>query len=200
MRHDGRVSAPTAPARPRRRTSVANLVLALGVVVALVAGLWLLVPRPTSIVPVAFDLPSAARAAEGKVGFPPAVVIPPGWTVTSAEVRTDSGGLPTWTVNYVTDGGRFVGLLQAPGWNADWQRSLTQGGTDQGAVTVAGRPWAQYLKAERNLTSLLLVTPDRTAPRRATLVLAKLGGVEEARVLAERVAAEAPTALGAAES
>ena len=93
----------------------------MGVVSALVALTWFLVPRPTSVPRPSVDLASAAAAAGPRVGFEPAAVLPSGWTVTSADVRVDSGNLATWTVNYLTDAGRYVGLMQAPGWNAKWK-------------------------------------------------------------------------------
>jgi len=168
------------PAAPRRRTTTANLVLAMGVVFTLVALMWFLVPRPTSVPRPSVDLTSAAVAARPRVGFEPAVVVPAGWTVTSADVRVDSGGLATWTVNYLTVAGRYVGLMQAPGWTARWQSSLTQGGTPQGELVIGGRAWTVLLKPEKEITSLMLREPSLT-----TLVLAKSGGTADARVLAE---------------
>jgi hypothetical protein len=129
------------------------------------------------------DLASAALAAQSRVGFAPAVAVPQGWTVTSADVRTDSGGLPTWTVNYLTDTRRYVGLMQAPGWDATWQSSLTQGGVPDGEVTAGGRSWQVLVKQEKEITSLMAREDDRT-----TLILAKAGGVADARELADRLA------------
>lgn len=158
------------------------MLLATLAIAALVILQVLLVPRPTSVPRPSIDLASAADAARSRIGFTPEVTVPPNWTVTSADVRTDSGDLPTWTVNYLTDDGRYVGLLQAPGWNVRWQSSLTQGGTPDGELTAAGRTWAVLQKPEKEITSLMLREPKRT-----TLILAKAGGVADARVLADRV-------------
>ncbi len=152
----------------------------MGVVSALVALMWFLVPRPTSVPRPSVDLASAAAAARPQVGFEPAAVLPSGWTVTSADVRVDSGNLATWTVNYLTDAGRYVGLMQAPGWNAKWQSSLTHGGTPDGDLVVGGRTWQVLVKPEKEITTLMLRESERT-----TLVLAKSGGTADARVLAE---------------
>jgi hypothetical protein len=151
----------------------------LGVVVLLV----LLVPRPTSVPRPDVDLAGTARGAQSELSFPPAVVVPEGWTVTSADVRRDTGDLATWTVNYLTPQGRYVGLMQAGGWTRGWQTSLTQGGTPQGEVDLGAATWQVLVKPEKEITTLVL----REA-RVTTLVLAKGGGVSDARVLAQSLA------------
>jgi len=158
------------------------MLMATLAIAALVVLQVLLVPRPTSVPRPSVDLASAASHAREQLGFEPVVVVPPSWTVTSADVRTDRGGLATWTVNYLTDTGRYVGLLQAAGWNARWQGSLTHGGTADGELTAGGRIWTVLQKPEKEITSLMLREANRT-----TLILAKVGGVADARVLAERV-------------
>ena len=158
------------------------MLLATLAISALVILQVLLVPRPTSVQRPAIDLGSAARAATAELGFAVATEVPPGWTVRSADVRRDSGGLATWTVNYLTDTDRYVGLLQAPGWNSRWQSSLTHGGTPTGELVADGVTWQVLDKPEKEVTSLMFREPSRT-----TLILAKAGGAADARILADRL-------------
>ncbi len=165
------------------RTTVADMLRTMLVMIAAVGLLVLLVPRPTSVPRPSVDLASAAAGAEAALGFAPATPVPQGWTVTSARVRRDTGDLPSWTINYLTEEGRSVGLVQAAGWDARWQSSLTHGGEPTGEVRVGGRTWASFDKPERKITSLLSRADDGS-----TLVLAKGGGLADARRLAELLA------------
>ncbi|MFN8078019.1 MAG: DUF4245 domain-containing protein [Kineosporiaceae bacterium] len=175
-------SAEVPPPRARRRTTGSAMLLATLAILGLVIIWVLLIPRPTSVPRPAVDLVPPARGASSELGFTVENVVPPGWTVTSADVRRDTGGLSTWTVNYLTDTGRYVGLMQASGWNQRWQSSLTQGGTPSGELSTAGHTWQVLVKPEKEITSLLLREPKRT-----TLILAKVGGTEDAKVLADRL-------------
>ncbi len=178
----GPVQAAGQPkGRPRSAlvTGAGDMVRSLLVIMALVVGIVLLVPRPTSVPRAAVDLPAAASAAADQLGVAPAVGVPSGWTVTSTRVRSDTAGLTAWSVNYLTAQGRYVGLEQVAGWDPRWLTSVSQGGTPQGTTTVDGRQWSVYLKAEKRITSLLLRGSDRS-----TLVLAQVGGLDDARALA----------------
>ena len=176
-----RQSESAAP--PRRRSALmagaSDMVRSLLVIMALVVGLVLLVPRPTSVPRAAVDLPAAASGVADQLGFAPAVGVPAGWTVTSTRIRTDTGDLPSWSVNYLTDKGRYVGLEQAGGWDPRWLASVSQGGAAQGSTTIDGRQWSVYVKADKHLTSILF-----RGATRSTLVLAQLGGLDDARALA----------------
>ena len=155
------------------------MVRSLLVIMALVVGLVLLVPRPTSVPRAAVDLPAAASGVADQLGFSPAVGVPAGWTVTSTRIRRDTGDLPSWSVNYLTGKERYVGLEQVSGWDPRWLASVSQGGTAQGTTTIDGRQWNVYVKPDKHLTSILF-----RGTNRSTLVLAQLGGLEDARTLA----------------
>lgn len=172
------------------RKSVLDMVRTMLVMVAAVGLLVLLVPRPTSVTRPSVDLTSAADQAERTLGFAPLTPVPPGWTVTGARVRRDTGDLPSWTINYLTPRGGYVGLVQAAGWSARWQSSLTHGGEPLPSVQAGGVVWETYLKQERGLTSLL-----RREPGRSTLILAKGGGLADATALATLLATQ-PAAAG----
>jgi len=165
------------------RKSVVDMVRTMLVIIAAVGLLVLLVPRPTSVARPSIDLTAAAGQAESTLGFAPLTPVPPGWTVTSARLRRDTGDLPSWTINYLTPEGGYVGLVQAAGWSARWQSSLTHGGEPLPSVQAGGVVWETYLKQERGLTSLL-----RREPGRSTMVLAKGGGLDDATALAARLA------------
>jgi hypothetical protein len=165
------------------RKSVLDMVRTMLVIIAAVGLLVLLVPRPNSVTPPSIDLTSAVSQAEGALGFAPLTPVPPGWTVTSARIRRDTGDLPSWTINYLTPRGGYVGLVQAAGWSARWQSSLTHGGEPLPSVQAGGVVWETYYKQERGLTSLL-----RREPGRSILVLAKGGGLADATALAAQLA------------
>ncbi len=181
----------TAPPKPRSaaRKSAADMLRTMAVILAAVALLVFLVPRPSSVPRADVDVASAAQAAERKLGMPVLSPVPAGWTVTSAYVREDTGNLPSWTINYLTTTGRYAALVQAAGWSERWQSSLTHGGTEQTPVTSGGRTWTHYLKSERDLTSLLVRT-GRGRDEKSLLILAKGGGLPEAEVLATAIAGQ----------
>jgi hypothetical protein len=161
------------------KTTAADMLRSLLVILGAVGLLILLVPRPTSVPRPTVDLAATSAQARAELGFDVAVPVPPGWTATSARIRRDTGDIPSWTINYLTDQGRYVGLVQAAGWNARWQSSLTHGGTAQDPLTISGVTWQVHLKPERELTSLI-----RREGGRTTLILAKSGGRDDALVLA----------------
>jgi Protein of unknown function (DUF4245) len=163
----GMVTLP-APAggRARRRLMLSAAGVTVAVVVA-VLGL----PRPSSV-PVPLPVPGAAdvAAARAALGFVPYTGTPPGWTLTQARLRIDTSGLPAWSLDYLTEAGRAVGLEQVTGWTPQWQRSLTHGGAAQGTVTAAGRRYQVFFMPERRVLSWLLREGNHT-----TLVLVKDG-------------------------
>lgn len=159
--------------------STADMVRTMLVLLGAVALLVLLVPRPSSVPPEPVDLAQAVPAAREVLGYEPAAPVPPGWTVTSARIRRDTGDLPSWTVNYLTAQGGYVGLVQADGWSERWQDSLTHGGAQQGDEVLAGRTWERFEMPERRITSLLNRSGQAT-----TLVLVKEGGLDDATTLA----------------
>lgn len=164
---------------PALRKSGADMLRTMLVMLVAVGFLVLLVPRPSSVPRAVVDLSSAADQAGDVLGFAPATPVPQGWTVTSARVRRDTGDLPSWTINYLTPEERSVGLVQAAGWNAEWQTSLTHGGAPEGDVEVNGATWEALYMPEREITSLVQRGDEETL-----LVLARGGGRDDALAIA----------------
>ncbi len=189
-----RASGPAPEeAGERRRSalqkSVADMLRSLLVILAIVAVIVLLVPRPSSVPQQDVDVAAAAAGAEPVLGFRPAVPqVPQGWTPTSAEPRRGGDGIMTWHVGYLTPTGRYAGVEQAERSTFGWQNALTSGGEPVGTVTVAGRSWEHLYREDRDVTSLILRLPGRV-----TLVTSKQGGVPDASALAAAVPASALT-------
>ncbi len=162
------------------RANAADMVRSMVVVLAIVALIVLFVPRPTSVPMASVDVRAAASDAQSQFGFELAAVVPDGWRVTSTRVRRDTGGLLTWTVNYLTPQGRYAAVSQAGGYSSQWLSALNQGGRSRGTVVIDGQSWQSFDKAERSIYSLL-----NQVPGRSTLVLAKNGGSTDARLLAQ---------------
>lgn len=178
----GPATGPGTGAAGRRglRTTARDMVLSLLAVLALVAGVVLLVPRPNSTAIEGLDVAAAARGVADRVAFDPVVPdVPAGWTATSAELRDGTDGILTWHVGYLTDEGRYVGVEQAASWSAEWESILTSGGTTTGYLTVDDRTWREMYKPGRDVTSLLL-----RSDALVVLVTSKSGGVDDARALA----------------
>jgi hypothetical protein len=168
---------------PERGRSVSGVVLrtlaAALLVLGVVVGGVLLVPRPNAVPLQSVDVASAARAAAPELGFSPSVPDgPPGWTATIAVLRHGSSGIATWHVGFLTARGTYAGIEQATRSTFTWENALDSGGTKVGTVDVDGMAWDHLEKAERDTTSLILRQPGRV-----TLITAKGGGLADALTL-----------------
>jgi hypothetical protein len=191
-RHDGAVSTPTgtteepqsppAPGRARGvRGTAFDMVRTLLVILAVVAVIYFLVPRPGRIPPAPVDVPGSAQAAAPDLGFTPLVPqgLPADWTATAAEARNGMDGVKAFHIGYVTGGQYYAGVEQAATVTDEWLNVNDAGGTRVGPVTIDGVTWQQLEKPERTYTSLLVRRPGRVV-----LVTSKGGGVADATVLA----------------
>jgi hypothetical protein len=177
----GEADDAAVPARRGTRGTVGDMLRTMLVVLAVVVGIVLLVPRPGQIARPAVNVAGAARGAEPALGFPPSVPqgLPAGWVPTSAETRNGTDGVRTWHIGYVTPSGLYAGVEQAAKVTDQWVAVNDAGGTPVASVPIDGVVWQQLEKPERDSTTLLLRTPGRV-----TLVTSKGGGLAEATVLA----------------
>lgn len=172
------LGVPVPPVGRRARLLVGWMVH-VAVVLSIVVGLVLLVPRPNAVPLQVVDVAGAARAASPELGFEPSVPSGPvGWTATVAVVRHGTDDILTWHVGFVTPKGTFAGIDQATRSNYTWENALDSGGMWVGTVKINGHAWVQVEKAERGTTTLILRRPGRV-----TLVTAKGGGVPDAVTL-----------------
>ncbi len=169
------------PARRRGGTWV-DLVRSLLVVLAFVALIVLLVPRPGPLPRPQVDLAGAAAAAPAQLGFTPVLPtgLPATWQPVSGGARTGVDSVQAFHISYTIDEGPvYAGLDEARSITDRWIEVNTAGGEPVGDVTIDGVTWQQFFDAEEQYTSLLLRRPDRTF-----LVTTKNGGTEVATALA----------------
>jgi len=150
------------------------------VVLAVVAVIWLLVPRPNRIVQPQADVVGAAAAATVELGFTPITPqeLPSTWVVTEAGVRNAADGIKDFHLGYTSPQGQ-TGVEQATRMTARWLQINDAGGRKVGRVTIDGVVWEHWDKAERAYTSLLLRRPNQVI-----LVTSKTGGLPLATQLA----------------
>jgi hypothetical protein len=153
---------------------------ATSLVLVVVFGLVLLVPRPNAVPLQTVDVASAASEGVGVLGFSPAVPNGlTGWTATTAVVRRHgTDGIVTWHVGFRTPEGNYAGIEQAARSTWTWENALDSGAKPMGTVEVDGTRWDHLEKAERNTTALILRRPGRV-----TLITAKGGGLADAMTL-----------------
>ncbi|NYD23964.1 DUF4245 family protein [Kineococcus aurantiacus] len=179
-------TAPGEDARgvPRQRRSEGNvqsMVISMLVILAMVAVVVWLLPRPNAIEQPAVDVANAASGAVSELPFNPVVPDgPQGWTATSANVNRSTDGVTTWHVGYRTDDGDYLALETARDTTRTWLRAQTQSGEADGEQTIGGEVWQRYLQEDRARYSLVRTQDGQT------LLVTGEGGYD---VLAELVTA-----------
>lgn len=176
------VEDPAVRRRQALRKSAADMLRTLAVVVAVVVGIVLLVPRPNSVNQPPVDVARAAAAAADGLGFTPAVPagLPPGWSATSAKVQRGTDGVATWHVGYLTPAGRAGGYVQAARPTPAWENAQVTDGAEQGTVDVGGTAWLTRSRLDRGITSLVL---RGTGPRDVTTIVTGRATPDELRQL-----------------
>jgi hypothetical protein len=151
------------------------------VVLAFVALIVLLVPRPGELPRPTVDPASAAAGVESQLGFAPIVPagLPAGWTPTEARTRNARDGVTAFHIGYTTAAGLYAGVHQATSVTKAWLEANHAGGSAVGEVTIDGVTWQQHDQPDRQYTSLLLQRPGQVV-----LVTTKQGGVDTVTVLA----------------
>jgi Protein of unknown function (DUF4245) len=169
---------PPAPARGTRG-SVADMIRTMLVVLAVVAVIWALVPRPSRIVQPGADVAGAAAAASQQLGFTPLIPqgLPSDWVATEAAVRNGADGIKDFHIGYTSPQGQ-AGVEQATRLTSYWLKINDSGGTPTGTVLIDGLHWQRIDKTERQQTSLLLQRPNQVI-----LVTSKNGGLAQATLL-----------------
>lgn len=133
-----------------------NLIAALLVTVAVVAVIYLGVPRGALAEPEPVDVAASALAAEASLGHPLLVPnVPDDWRANSARVE---GRM--WRVVYAPPSG-FVNVAQGIGVEDGWVAKQLGGFAPAGTVTIAGIEWDEYripASARTDSTSYALAT------------------------------------------
>jgi hypothetical protein len=144
-------------AAERRHATWMHMVGSLLVVLAIVAALMLLVPRTNSITQPPVDVSAGARAAAGKIEFTPSVPsgLPAGWRATSVRTTRSTANVMTWHAGYMTSDDQYAAVEQGRDVPAEWIRSQTNRGREDGTVTVDGDPWRKFVRLDKVQHSLV---------------------------------------------
>ena len=179
--------AVPAPARRRGRGTVRDMVLSMAVILALVALVLLLLPRPNAVEQPPVDVRSAAVGAAATLPFDPVVPagLPQGWKPTSAYSKRSTDDVLAWHVGYLTPAGEYAAVEVAAGATDAWVRAQTSAPQPTAAQrrTVAGVEWRELYREDRDRSTLLREDGGVT-----TLVTGG-AGFEELSALAEAVLA-----------
>jgi len=183
--------ATPPPATPRPATgsggkTVLNMVRSLAVIGAMVAVVYLLVPRPQGALVQPVDVPGAAQVALAAGDVP--VVLPElgqDWQVTSARRDRPQSGFPAgWHLGYLTPEQDYAGLEVAEAPTPAWIERATSEGVRATTQEVAGQSWTVYESEPRGVgqprTSLVLQENDRVLVVTGSAVLDELVELAEA--------------------
>lgn len=122
------------------------------VILALVFGLFIIVPRGDRIEQPPID--EAAKAAyTAKVsGWPleSPQPLPDGWKSTTATYGKGNDGVQSYTAVFQSPGGTFVSVRQAKQPNDAWFDEVLGGSTEKGTSEVAGRQWQRRWWSEKS--------------------------------------------------
>lgn len=139
------------------------MVVTLVVIGAVVAVIYLLVPRPDRNYVPPVDLPVAVEQAVS-TGQAPVVApaTPSGWTVTSARLERAADGLPAvWQIGYLTDENTYAALHVTADPSDAWISAETANGYESGVQDVDGQQWRTFVGKDDGRTYLLSTTSDR---------------------------------------
>jgi hypothetical protein len=139
---------------------VASLLVVLGIVI----GLVLLVPRSNRVTQPPVDVAAGARAAASQVQFTPSVPsgLPPGWRATSVRTTRSTASVLTWHAGYMTADDQYAAVEQGQGAPAEWVRSQTNRGREQGTQEVDGVAWRRFVRLDKVQHSLVHERGDVT--------------------------------------
>ncbi|MDN5789810.1 MAG: DUF4245 domain-containing protein [Micrococcales bacterium] len=148
--------------QPSRRSayslgSLPNMLRSLLVVAFLVAALFAIVPRMSSVDRPAVDAAAKAGAVAAQTGWP--VELPSrlgeDWVPTVATYGPGSAEVVTFTTVWKAPGGD-VSLKQARAVSQEWVARTVGDGTSTGKVTIGSRAWERYAADARGQITYLL--------------------------------------------
>ncbi len=164
--------------------SSANMMRSLFVVLALVVGLIMLVPRVTEVRQPAVDAAAVAQMAVKESGLPflMPVGLPDGWVATQARYGVWPDLTRTWQAGWTTPSGGFVAIKQAAAPSEAWLKAATASGPAAGTVELGARVW-EIRTDERKQTHLLSRGADGL-----TTVLSSVAGMADLQVFVPALA------------
>lgn len=164
----------------RQRAGWQSMVLSMAVVLGIVIGLLLLVPRVNSVTQPPVDVPLGARAASSQLAFTPSVPtgLPAGWRATSVRTTRSTADVLMWHAGYQTPSQQYAAVQQGKDAPAEWVRAQVNRAATAGTERVGGAEWRRYVRADKLQNSLVLVRGD------VTTVVTGTAGFKELALLA----------------
>jgi len=146
---DRQQATTTGKGARRHGGRIADIARSLAVVLAVVAVVVLLTPRPdpgkVRVVDWADTYRQAMASARYDVVAPRG--LPSGWRATSARVDAAPGdGSAAWTVTFVTPADDYAALAQSDGDTASYVADMTKQGAADGSVRVGGQAWERRFR------------------------------------------------------
>jgi len=171
---------------------VRDMVLSLGVVLAVVAIVFLITLRQTPEAVKVIDAGPVLQAVQVNAPYP--AVVPgtiEGWRITSARVSAPGESPFRWHVGYFTSTDRYAAAGQSSGSKQAYLNDERAGGTEVGTVRINGTTWTKIEREDGARRSLV-----RSADGVTTLVTGG-GDFDELATLAKTLrpvkAAASPT-------
>lgn len=151
------VSTPEAPRSRYSMGSSANLVRSLLAILAMMALLFFMVPRVSTVNGPPVDVHAEAVSAARLSGWPlaEAVGLPEGWRPSSARYVRSTSDLMTWHAGYQSPSGTYAAVEQTMDPTFKWIGAQTSRGTPFGTVDIAGKTWTKYLRDYKVQNSLV---------------------------------------------
>lgn len=174
------------PRSPYAMGTFPNMVRSLLVVGAIMALVFFLVPRVSSVSQPPVDVMTTAKDVARTTGWAVSVPrgLPEGWQASAARYVRSTDGLMTWHAGYVTPAGHYVALEQTQGATRGWVEAQTNRSARIGELTAGGRTWVQFNRDTKVQRSLL----DRPAdPKALTTLVTGDGTFDEMTTFVEHL-------------
>lgn len=134
-----------ASRRHRASQNVRNLLIALGICLAIVFFLVAVVVRPDPPAREAVDFGAVASNAQSSSNEPLAVPeLGDGWSANRAEFVTGGDGVSAWNIGFLTPKKQYIELTQGIDANPSWVAGQLGTAPLTGSVSIAGSEWQIY--------------------------------------------------------
>ena len=148
---------------PRTTRSLRDLVVSLGIVLAIVGFLVLFVPRPNTDAVRVVDYTPLLTQARSDAPYP--IVAPVGlserWRTTSVRYEPDETAT-TWHLGFVTPHDAYAGVEQSNGPPRAFVQEMTNYGAAEGTTEINGLTWERRLRESKAQRSLVLAQDNVT--------------------------------------
>ena len=153
---------PAERSARRMRQGIRDMMISLGVVIAVVLLIAMPWRRPTTVQQVV-DWAPVATAFASSVTWPVLVpnALPAGWRATSARITPTVDGRTALHVGWLTADQQYAALEQSDTADVDYVRGTSDAGdpvaTGPATVVLSGRSWQRLVSGDGTTRSLVLV-------------------------------------------